>query len=601
MAIGRRFLEVNGTGGDRTASLPKVFWRMGVMGLFLCFLLMLGPRRPLQAGGDPRFGIIETYESPSDARQTGAGWTRVRFQWAEVQAEGPNSWTPSVTEAQIDEEVAAGRLVVGMLIGIPDWARDENQLPKGLSLPYNNPENTWARFVRTAVNRYQGRIDHWIIWNEPDIWDADAPGHTWDGTEMDFLQLQRTAYLVAKGANPNAVIHLAAMTYFWDAQFGREQYLSRFFEVLTADPEAETHNYYFDVLTAHLYFQPNFIYDVIQAFDRIREESGIPEKPIWLVETNAPPLDDPAWRVENWTLSVTMDEQAAFMGQVLVSGLAAGAERIAIYKLRDTEDDREANPEPFGLVRMNGSRRPAFTTYRVAVQYLSDFMTVSRERWNEVGEFRVTQPGRTTTVLFSRLPAPQRAEVEATAETAVLVTMWGGRQEITAEDGVFTVDLPPALCTQSIGDYCMIGGSTYYLVQSDSGEEPPEAPLAPGQATPQPDPDLPTHTATPTNTPIPTRTATPTQTPSATATATSTETAEPTMTPSYTPSMTSTATPLPTNTLTPAPSPSVFPSPEVARTEPVNGFRLFLVGAFVITLLVGGFVYVSILKARHDR
>ncbi|MCZ7667211.1 MAG: hypothetical protein M5U34_08340 [Chloroflexi bacterium] len=52
---------------------------------------------------------------------------------------------------------------------------------------------------------------------------------------------------------------------------------------------------------------------------------GISGKPIWLVETNAPPSDDPYWRVEEWTLSVTLNEQAAFMPQALVSALAAGA------------------------------------------------------------------------------------------------------------------------------------------------------------------------------------------------------------------------------------------------------------------------------------
>jgi hypothetical protein len=47
---------------------------------------------------------------------------------------------------------------------------------------------------------------------------------------------------------------------------------------------------------------------------------------------------------------------------VLASALSAGAERVAIYKLKDTEDDRQANPEPFGLVRLDDTRRPAFTT-----------------------------------------------------------------------------------------------------------------------------------------------------------------------------------------------------------------------------------------------
>jgi hypothetical protein len=176
MVTGVKYLENNCKTAVKTNSKKPQILRFVLLGIFVCLFLFLSPSKTLKANSDPRFGVIETYESPADALQTGAGWTRLRFQWAEVQAEGPNSWTPKVTEEQIDGEVAAGRLVVGMLIGIPDWARDENNLPKGLDLPYNDPNNTWARFVRTAVNRYQGRIDHWIIWNEPDIWDPDAPG-----------------------------------------------------------------------------------------------------------------------------------------------------------------------------------------------------------------------------------------------------------------------------------------------------------------------------------------------------------------------------------------------------------------------------------------
>jgi hypothetical protein len=297
-------------------------------------------------------------------------------------------------------------------------------------------------------------------------------------------------------------------------------------------------------------------------------------------------------------LSVTLDEQAAFMPQVLASALAAGAERVAIYKLKDTEDDRQANPEPFGLVRLSGSRRPAFTTYRVAVQYLSGFTAVSRERWDAVGQIRLVQPGRTTTVLFSRLPAEQQAQVEATAETAVLVTMWGGRQEITAEDGFFTVDLPPALCTQSIGDYCMIGGSTYYLIQSDSGGDPPNAPLAPGQSTPFPDPDLPTRTPTATNTPIPTRTATPTQTPTHTPTAT--PTAEPTETDTQTPTLTHSPTALPTKTPTPTVVSSTTPSPVVESASPAQEpLNPLLVTAVVFMFLVVIAVFAIIFRQRR--
>ena len=452
------------------------------LGRVLCSLLILlaalAVARPAQAqrtptpeptrqtgverSGDRRFGVIESFEDPAAADRLGATWTRARFQWAEVQPDGPAQWEPPLDDEALDAELAAGREVVGLLIGIPDWARDRRGLPRGLSLPAGDPDNTWGVFVAEAVGRYAGRIDRWIIWNEPDIDDPDAPGHTWDGDIEQFAQLQRVAWLAAKEANPDAVIHLGAFTYFWDPG-----YFDRFLDVLAADPDAAANDFYFDAATAHLYFQPNAVYNVLYAFRQVMADHGL-DKPIWLVETNAPPMDDPYWVVPNWTLAVSLGEQAAFIPQALAAALSAGAERIAVYKLKDTAGDRVANPEPFGLMRWDESRRPAFDTYRVAIRLLGDVTAAERERWDAVGQVRLTQPGQTTTVLFARLPDSQTVRVPATADTAEWVSMWGGREEIEAEDGYFTVELPGALCRQTIADYCMIGGTTYYLIQENA-------------------------------------------------------------------------------------------------------------------------------------
>jgi len=421
---------------------------------------------PMPMPADDRFGVIESFEDPTAAGRLGVAWTRARFQWAEVQPDGPRQWEPPLDDETLAAELDAGREVVGLLIGIPDWARDRDGLPRGLSLPADDPDNTWAVFVGQAVRRYAGRIDRWIIWNEPDIDDRDAPGHTWDGNLDDFVQLQRVAYLAAKEANPDAAVHLGAFTYFWDPG-----YFDRFLDALAADPEAAAHDDYFDVATAHLYFQPNAVYDVLAIFREVMADHGL-DKPIWLVETNAPPMDDPYWIVPNWTLAVSLNEQAAFIPQALAAAMSAGAERIAVYKLRDTETDYDANPEPFGLVRWDDSCRPAYNTYRVAIGLMAGATAAERERWDAVGQVRLEQPEQTTTVLFARLPGRQTARVPATADTARWIDMWGKAEEIVAEDGVFTVELPGALCLQTIADYCMIGGTTYYLVQAN---EPPRA------------------------------------------------------------------------------------------------------------------------------
>ena len=90
-------------------------------------------------------------------------------------------------------------------------------------------------------------------------------------------RLQRVAYLAAKEANPDAVIHLGAFTYFWDPG-----YFDRFLDVLAADPDAAANDFYFDAATAHLYFQPNAVYNVLYAFRQVMADHGL-DKPIWLV------------------------------------------------------------------------------------------------------------------------------------------------------------------------------------------------------------------------------------------------------------------------------------------------------------------------------
>lgn len=462
---------------------------------FLLFVLLLYGRvralpvlitaTPSVEPRDWRFGVVESYDAPVAATDVGAAWTRVRFQWAEVQPNGADEWETAVGDDVLERELAEGRELVGLLIGIPEWARDEDDLPLGLYLSPDDPNNLWAAFVQEAITKYEGRIAHWIIWNEPDIWQKETPGHTWDGTVADFYQLQKVAYVVAKRANADAVIHLPAFTYFWDAEYGREQYLGRLLDVMLADETAVAHNYYFDVATAHLYFQPDVIYEVLMAFREMMASRGI-EKPIWLVETNAPPHDDPAWEVPNWTFLVSQREQAAFVPQVLAVSLAAGAERVGVYKMQDVPGDRAANPEPFGLLREDGSRRPAADALEVATRYLAGVQRAERVQWDAVGMVRLDQVGQTTTVLFSRLPAGQTAVVPATADSAILVDMWGNRQAVTPVGGQFEVALPAALCQQTAGDYCMIGGEPFYLVQADD-----EAVLA---------------TATPTIAPLPTET-----------------------------------------------------------------------------------------------
>ncbi len=427
----------------------------------------LPPLTPVTRG-DRRFGVVDAFDQPAAAAQLGAGWTRVRFMWSALQPNDASQWNDADLEAIVNAELAAGREVVGLIVNTPAWALKESNVagvPGGMDLPADDPANRWAQFIRALVGRYAGRVEHWIIWNEPDIWDNTYPGQTWGGSVEEFLQFQRIAYTTAKATNPNAVIHLAGTTVWWDTNYGRTPFLKRFFEALVADPNAAGNNYYFDVATVHQYFRPDGVYDLTRWHHALMREYGF-DKPVWIVETNAAPSLDPTWPVPEPRFRITLDEQGAFIIQAFAMGLAGGAERIAVYKLADTPGDRAANPEPFGLVRMDQSKRPAFAAFQLAARYLADYQSATLDRRDEVTQVTVQRGKETTTVLWSRVGPVQRVTIDAHAASALIVDSRTGATHVQqAVNGQYTLDLPGAVCSQPVENVCLIGGWPLLVIE----------------------------------------------------------------------------------------------------------------------------------------
>ncbi len=541
-------------------------------------------------GPDRRFGAIETYANPAAASALGAGWTRVTFEWNRIQPNSPEEWNVvPISDAVLANELAQGREVVGLLITTPGWATDVGLgagVPQGLYLPVDDPNNRWAVFVRTIVTRYAGRINRWTIWNEPEI-PAGSPDMTWGGSVEDFVQLLRVAYTVAKQSNPNALIHLPAITHWHD-----EHWFGRFLDTLVADPGAAANNYYFDVATLHLYHEPEKIYDITTHYYRQMHNRNI-YKPFWIAETNA------------YLSRISEEAQAFFMIQAFSLEIAAGAQRISVYKMADTSTDQQADPEPFGLVRMDGGRRAAFTAYQVAAHYLSGFKGGSWDRRDDISLVTIDRGSKTTTVVWSRTTEAQTAVVAARATRALLVDPWGATRYIYPDHGYYFVELPPMTCSPEC-----FGGAPFMLVEGASSDAH-TAPVAPSPIPPlveegeeadepkingdddvdddnmeetaeAPDPDaLPTPTVTFTPTPSPLPTKTPTLTPSPTAMST------PTNTPI--PAPTETPTPIPTSTATPTATAIPLPASDIPTARPwlLIGVLAFVMGGATVAVDLG--------------
>lgn len=350
---------------------------------------------PPWASADSRrfFGATETLWQSRRAQLAGVRWSRVVFYWSEVQPRGPREWRAHyyLRDDIIRRERNNGVEIVGLLMGTPEWAaRDPQQsvrsVPAGLDLPLDDPRNYWSTFVRRMAREYRDRIDTWIIWNEPDIQptDPNAQYHAFAGDAADYARLLRTGYLSAKQGNPNARVLFAATTYWGDVNHGRALFLERVLDVLQEDPQAAAHGYYFDALAINLYSSPDDLRRLAGVYRDVLAKYSL-EKPLWITETNAVPYDDPSQGLsrDQDGLRVSMEQQASFVIQAYAMGLAAGYERMAFHSMMD----RDTMDEVWGLVRNDGSLRPAFIAYQTAARYLSGtervhFAPIERSTWH---------------------------------------------------------------------------------------------------------------------------------------------------------------------------------------------------------------------------
>ena len=443
------------------------------------------------------FGAVQSIYNPQRAAEAGVQWERLIFPWSLIQKDGPNSWADGYfNDQQIAQEAARGIQLVGLAIYTPQWATTTPQAPKptnvprNLYLPFDDPQNYWGQYMFRLAQRYRGQIDTWIVWNEPDMYN-DAFAYTWDGTITDLYQLVKIASQAVKKANPNAKVALPGMTYWWDKEGGRPLYLARYLEAASKDPTAQANGYYFDIAILHQYSNPLNTYAALRVFQQGLALYGL-DRPIWIGESNVVPHDDPTAPIGP-AFHATMDQQASYIIQAFALARAGGAQRMSIYKL---VDERPEGPgELYGLVRNDGSMRPAFNAFRTAVRYLGN-PTSAMYTWEGASEpptpdeiTRLVQSNANRTqwvwpaavnrvvlergnervnVVWNASPRTVTARIPATVKSAMVVDKFGrDTGEVVAQNGQYTLELPPSANNTDPRDpsLYLVGGDPKLLVE----------------------------------------------------------------------------------------------------------------------------------------
>lgn len=174
-------------------------------------------------------------------RDAGFTWVKVIFAWRDIEGAAKGAFDWSRTDAIVDMANSIGVKLLVRVDNQPQWA--------GGGFPVNGPPDNlqdWADFLTALVTRYQGRIQAYQIWNEPNL------AREWGGNTPDpggFARLLKTAYQAIKPIDPNALVISGGLspTGTWDDSARPDDwYLKTLYIEMNGNSDG-----YFDVLGLH--------------------------------------------------------------------------------------------------------------------------------------------------------------------------------------------------------------------------------------------------------------------------------------------------------------------------------------------------------------
>ncbi|MGH2444222.1 MAG: hypothetical protein ACRDFX_13790, partial [Chloroflexota bacterium] len=353
------------------------------------------------------------------AYNAGARINRWEFRWDRIEPRRAH-WDFSATDAVVSGDQQAGIGVEGIIDGTPGWGSGKGQppgngVPKGLRLPITDSRNLWADFIRGLVAHYRGQVKYWEIWNEPDL------AFFWHGTANDYYRLLRVAYRTIKQVDPSAQVLIAGMV---DPSMSFLQHVLDDGARYGTAPAQRA----FDIASWHAYGAARSLYWNLLKLRHLIAIRGFGTVPIWVTEDGFPASDPNG-----------IPRQAAYVLQSIAYALAAGADKVLVYRASD-----DPLPKTWGLVSSSGVPRPGYVAFQVAAEYLASTQVVSYVPTGNLERFVFYQPDRRITLMWNRGIKDQTFSVPAGHPTISAIDWQGVTSALTPIAGAIQVTAPGA-------------------------------------------------------------------------------------------------------------------------------------------------------------
>jgi polysaccharide biosynthesis protein PslG len=311
----------------------------------------------------------------ADMSAAGFTWIRFDLEWATVQQKGPSSynWQP------YDRIVAAANAkhfhLLPTLAFAPDWARQADCKGNYSCAPADM--NQYAGFAKAAAARYsQQGIYAWEIWNEPNLNGFWFPAPS----AASYTAMLKATYPAIKATEANSIVLTGGLGSLDDYPSSIEQ-VDFMKQLYGAGAKG-----FFDAVGYHPYSYPiiptavrdwsgwSKMGDLPASLRSVMVANGDGAKQLWLTEfgapTNGPGLaagvngydEDSHNAPDHVDEAMQAATASAAVGYVRAHSDYLGP--LFWYGWKDRSTDTSTVENFFGLLRADGSKKPAYSTFQ---------------------------------------------------------------------------------------------------------------------------------------------------------------------------------------------------------------------------------------------
>ncbi len=334
----------------------------------------------LGAGSQSAFGIAsglaslpaaELSRKLADMKSLGVKWVRYDIEWSNIEYQGPGQYNWTDYDKAVQAVSASGLNSLIIIDYTPEWARKAACKDTPMCAPADPA--AYAGFAAQVARRYSPYgVHYYEIWNEPNITTFYQPA----ANPGEYAAMLRAASAAIKSIDGRAFVLTAGTA---PASTGGGNYSPVDFVngIYAAGAKGS-----FDALGHHPYTwpyspaypNPSNAWGQLTTLHNIMVAKGDDAKQIWITEFGAPTGGPGSLASSGLTTSEGgADHVTEALEARMVADAVAAVRRLPWvgpffwYSYQDAGTTSDTVENFFGLIRADGSHKPAYDAYKQAI------------------------------------------------------------------------------------------------------------------------------------------------------------------------------------------------------------------------------------------